>query len=140
MGNTGSFMLRWRQYKYIVFGTSLNAFHDYKPQLFDLNADPDEMHDIAATHPAVAKAMEAKLNAHYDYQAVDRECKANDLKIYRRFFERAMGKQKLMHQFEQAYTGFDQEDMAKVQAWATEASGLLPAAAQSEEPRYLLPQ
>merc|ERR1719453_2764025 len=42
MGNTGSFMVRWKQWKYIVFGTTLKAFSGYKPQLFDVDADPEE--------------------------------------------------------------------------------------------------
>ena len=39
--------LNWRQWKYITFGTHLPAFASYKPQLFDVDTDPDEMHDVA---------------------------------------------------------------------------------------------
>lgn len=50
MGNTGSFMVRWKQWKYITFGRNLPAFQAYKPQLFDVDADPDEMNDVADQH------------------------------------------------------------------------------------------
>lgn len=50
MGSTtGAFMLRTGRYKYI-------HYVDYPPQLFDLKADPEEMHDIA-TDPAAAATL-----------------------------------------------------------------------------------
>ena len=124
MGNTGSFMVRWRQYKYITFGTSLAAFQGYKPQLFDVDKDPDEMTDLAAQEPQIVAAMDAKLNAHYDYQAVDKECKVNQAMIYKDHFESQFGRSQLKSKLKKAYTGFDNDDMDKVVAWAKEASAL----------------
>ena len=124
MGNTGSFMVRWRQYKYITFGTSLAAFQGYKPQLFDVDKDPDEMTDLAAQEPQIVAAMDAKLNAHYDYQAVDKECKVNQALIYKDHFESQFGRAQLKSKLKKAYTGFDNDDMDKVVAWAKEASTL----------------
>ena len=50
MGSTtASFMLRTGRYKYI-------HYVDYPPQLFDLETDPEELHDIAAD-PAAAPAL-----------------------------------------------------------------------------------
>ena len=43
MGNTGSYMLRWRQWKYIAFGHTFETFsvgNGYTAQLFDVVADP----------------------------------------------------------------------------------------------------
>jgi len=57
MGNTGSFMVRWRQYKFIAFGTAFSTFKDYKAPLFDISADPGKMHDLSASLPGVVKDM-----------------------------------------------------------------------------------
>lgn len=122
MGNTGSFMVRWRQYKYIVFGTTLSTFKGYKAQLFDVDQDPDEMHDIAASNPDLVAAMEAKLKSHYDYQAVDKECKANDFMIYKNYFMDQLGRHKLRSKFQRTYKGFDDNDMQKIDAWVREAT------------------
>jgi len=123
MGNTGSFMVRWRQWKYIVFGTALSAFKDYPAQLFDLDLDPDEMHDVASQNPSVLSLLDQKLRSKYDYQAVDRECKATDFMIYKKYFSH-LNEKKLMKELASAYTGFDQGDFAKLQAWAKEAGEL----------------
>merc|ERR1712046_57834 len=116
MGNTGSFMLRWRQWKYIAFGTNLPAFESYKPQLFNVDADPDEQHDVAATETSVAAALEAKLRSVYgDYNAIDKECKANDFMIYKTFFMDKFGNFMLKKKFRGAYTGFNHTDWEKIQ-------------------------
>jgi len=63
-GNTGSFLLRTGDLKLITFGNSLPAFsrgNGYTPQLFNLTADPDETHDLAAKMPAKVKELDALL-------------------------------------------------------------------------------
>ena len=114
--------MRWRQYKYIVFGTTLSAFKGYKAQLFDVDQDPDEMHDIAASKPDLVAAMDAKLKSHYDYQAVDKEVKANDFMIYKNYFMDQFGRHKLRKKFQGTYKGFDDNDMQKIDAWVREAA------------------
>lgn len=48
---TGFFMIRQTNLKLITFGA--NRFEsDFPPQLFDLEKDPWELHDIAASQPA----------------------------------------------------------------------------------------
>ena len=82
MANTGAFMLRHGSYKYIAFGTNLAPFAHYAPLLFDVDADPDELHDLASQKPQVAADLDAKLRAHLatgsnrvsssgDYQEID---------------------------------------------------------------------
>lgn len=124
MGNTGSFMVRWQQWKYIVFGTNLAAFKDYGAQLFNIDEDPDEMHNVAAAHPDVVQKMDEQLRSQYDYQAVDKECKATDYKIYDKFFGSKLSRAKLKAKLSHAYTGFDSKDLTKVLAWAKEAAKL----------------
>ena len=43
--------------KYITFGTNLPTFASYKPQLFDVDSDPDELNDLADQHQDVAASM-----------------------------------------------------------------------------------
>jgi arylsulfatase K len=123
MGNTGSFMLRSGKYKYIAFGHGLPeifAPSKYTAQLFDVIADPNEMHDLAATAPpALLASLDAELRAVVDYETVDKAVKVNDQGLYRQYFRDASGgyNKKLRKQFESAYTGFDDEDWAKVKRW-----------------------
>jgi choline-sulfatase len=50
MGSTtGAFMIRHGKYKYVHYVA-------YRPQLFDLEADPEELHDLAQ-NPAYANAV-----------------------------------------------------------------------------------
>ena len=66
-------MLRDRRYKYI--------YHvDAPTQLFDLIADPDELHDLALAPDAAASQLlagyESQLRGILDPEAVDRRAKA----------------------------------------------------------------
>ena len=71
------YMLRDHRYKYI--------YHvDAPAQLFDLNADPAELKDLAAKADAETQVLladyEAKLRQILDPEAVDREAKADQLR------------------------------------------------------------
>lgn len=68
---TGMFMLRWRNWKYI-------AYPGYAPQLFDLDADPIEARDLAgdAAHADTIAACDARLRQIVDYEAVNKQCMA----------------------------------------------------------------
>ena len=94
---TGAFMIRHGSYKYIAFGTDLAPFAHYAPLLFDVDADPDELHDLASQKPQVAADLDAKLRAHLatgsnrlsssgDYQEIDIYVKRQQLALYRQFF------------------------------------------------------
>ncbi len=60
------YMLRTPRHKYI-------HYVNHPPQLFDLEADPEELHDLAAdpAHAALLRAMEARLRAMLDPEAVN---------------------------------------------------------------------
>ena len=49
--NTGLFMVWKGKYKYIQYGHYLNAFKNYKPQLFNLNNDPYEATNLNCEDP-----------------------------------------------------------------------------------------
>jgi choline-sulfatase len=72
MSPSGIFMIRNERYKYVYYV-------GYRPQLFDLVADPDETRDLA-DDPAYADALascERELRAICDPEDVDRRAKAD---------------------------------------------------------------
>lgn len=123
MGNTGSFMLRQAQYKYITFGRNGAPFANYSDMLFDVAADPGELDNVAPQFPSITAMMLATLTTEMReaLQTIDLRAKANDLLLYRAFFESIYNKTFLYNQFESAYSGFDAGDAAKVQAWSGSA-------------------
>lgn len=77
---SAAFMLRNGRWKY-------NHYVGYEPELFDLEHDPDEAHNLAAdpAHAAMRNAMEAQLRAMLDPDAVDAEAKAAQAALVARF-------------------------------------------------------
>ena len=77
MGSTtGAFMIRHGKYKYILY-------IDYRAQLFDLEADPEELVDIAP-NPAYAKVVEEcrqRMLRICDPEVVDRKAKARQSEL-----------------------------------------------------------
>ena len=73
---TGTFMLRWQNWKYV-------HYVGHEPQVFDLDADPDEMCNLAAlrpNHPDTIAALaegEARLRKTCDPDAVNALCFAD---------------------------------------------------------------
>ncbi|MGE3269738.1 MAG: sulfatase-like hydrolase/transferase [Chloroflexota bacterium] len=72
MSPSGIFMIRDGQHKYI-------HYVGLEPQLFDLEADPDETHDLASepAHASTLTSYEAKLRAICDPDEVDRRARAH---------------------------------------------------------------
>eukprot|EP00052_Salpingoeca_macrocollata_P015252 m.121391 g.121391 ORF g.121391 m.121391 type:complete len:533 (-) comp19621_c0_seq3:129-1727(-) len=67
------FMLRRKQYKYVVFGTG----KEVPPRLFDMEKDPLESHDLVASMPDVVQEYDTFLRSIVDYPAV-----AEDVRKY----------------------------------------------------------
>jgi choline-sulfatase len=77
MGSTtGAFMIRSGRYKYVYYVA-------YRPQLFDLVTDPEELHDLA-DDPAYAKVLqecEGRLRQLLDPEEVDARAKRRQLDL-----------------------------------------------------------
>jgi arylsulfatase A-like enzyme len=117
MQPTGSFMLREGPWKYI-------AYAGYRPQLFNLEEDPDEADDRAQTEPAIVARMDAALREIVDCEAVDAAAKqmdAAELAVWRlghpgETYLDAMGR---------VATHWDDEAAARFADWA-DATGTAP--------------
>jgi arylsulfatase K len=83
--NTSMFMLRTGQWKYI-------AYPGYEPQLFDLDADPDEIVNLATKRQDVVKALDAKLRTVCDYEKVHAEWQAYCKDAFRAYRKQLGGK------------------------------------------------
>jgi len=75
----GVYMLRTRRHKYIHY---VNA----PPQLYDLEADPEELRDLAGdpAHAALLASLEARLRAMVDPEATDAAAKRDQAKMIAR--------------------------------------------------------
>lgn len=73
---TGMFMIRCGKYKYVYYAGG------YKPQLFDLSDDPDELADLAdlPEYSPVLQNCERVLRTIVDPDAADAEAKADQLR------------------------------------------------------------
>jgi choline-sulfatase len=70
--NTAAFMLRKGRWKY-------HYYVRYQPELFDLETDPEELHDLASDprHALVLRAMQAELRGICDPEAIDTLAKSD---------------------------------------------------------------
>ena len=122
--NTSAFMLRRDQWKYIVY-------MGYRPQLFNVEEDPQELCDLAGENPEVVRELDARLREIVDYEQTHREwqdyCK-NAFREWRRQARRGLyidGSYALEGNpssdywtiMDNAFTGFDEEDEKKLDAW-----------------------
>jgi choline-sulfatase len=77
MGSTtGAFMIRHGKYKYVHYVA-------YQPQLFDLDADPEELQDLAGdpAHQSVLEECRGRLYAICDPQEVDARAKRRQAEL-----------------------------------------------------------
>lgn len=74
--STGAFMIRHERYKYVYYV-------DYPPQLFDLKADPEELHDLAEdpAYADVRKDCHQRLTAMCDPVEVDRKVRERQAEL-----------------------------------------------------------
>ena len=73
---TGMYLWRRDQWKYV-------AYAGLPPQLFDVVADPDELHDLAAQRPEMVAELDAELRERIDYPVVDAAVKEYDRAEFR---------------------------------------------------------
>jgi choline-sulfatase len=123
--NTGTFMLRRGDWKYI-------AYAGYAPQLFDLRHDPAELRNLASARPEIAGDMEAQLRQIVDYDAVDAKVKGYDRRCFRRWRQEQRSAGTYEASMARIYSGWDdieadqakpwtEEDEARIVAWMDQA-------------------
>merc|ERR1711971_218865 len=141
MGNTGSFMVRKAQWKYIQFGHFLRAFANYQPQLFDVDADAQELHDVSnlTQNADVVSELEAILAAEFNYEYVDCIAKFNDFVLFEEFQWKANNKSALQTKLKSAYSGFDDNDWQTVVDWRMEMLNVTNTTCEEHAERWLRP-
>ena len=122
--NTMSWMLRRGDYKLIVY-------EGYPSRLFNLRNDPQELHDLIEEEPRKASELLAVIDAQVDRAATLRiweEYRRHNFAQFERQAKRGLyrddsyslaGKPSSEYEalMDNAFTGWDEEDEARVQAW-----------------------
>jgi arylsulfatase K len=98
--NTGSFMLREGSWKYI-------AYVGYPCQLFNLDDDPAEIHDLAETWPGTATALDQKLRGIVDCDSVDAKVKSYDRISFNRWREEHLASGDYQELMTRIFSGWD---------------------------------
>jgi arylsulfatase K len=125
--NTAQFMVRHQQWKLILYGNEPAGIFEYKPQLFDVDADPSEVHNVAAAHPAVVTKLEALLLTRIDYKAVAADVDEEGRGAVRRWMKH-FNSSDLQLLLSGAYDGFDDGDWAKLNRWLNATDKMAPGA------------
>ncbi len=107
--NTGSFMLRDGNWKYIEYA-------GHEPQLFNLTEDPWEIHNLAAERQEVLNDMQAALRRQVQPDPVDAEAKRLD-RDNLRTLRRLMGRGGFRRLLEDNYEGWTDADSATLDEW-----------------------
>jgi len=116
--NAPVWMYRSGSYKLVTYGDE-----HFRPRLFDLDADPWEMHDIADDQPIMVQQLTKALAAVVDYPAITRELASENRANLRRWmaaFADGDGWQALLPT---AYKGFQQADIVKLLRWLNGTAG-----------------
>ena len=73
--NTGIAMWRQGPWKYVRYA-------GYPPQLFNLEDDPEELHNLVPTRPDIVQDLDARLESLVDFEKADAQAKSNDRHNY----------------------------------------------------------
>lgn len=122
--NTSAYMLRKGQWKYV-------AYFGYAPQLFDMENDPQELHNLSSELPSVVEQLDKELRSIVDYEQTHRDWLAYNKEAFREWRRQAKrglyvdGSYALRERpstdyweiMDNAFTGYNQEDEKTVQRW-----------------------
>ena len=119
--NTGAFMLRRGEWKYI-------AYVGQPPQLFNLKDDPEEVSNRAGTESAVVAEMDALLRRIVDYEAVDAKVKVYDRDAFAQWRDEEREAGTYRETMARVFSGWDNlkpedivpwtdEDEARITSW-----------------------
>ncbi len=115
---TGTFMLREGPWKHVVYV-------GYPSQLFNLDDDPNELHDLAPERPDVVAHMDELLRSIVDPEAVDRKVKAYDRASFRQWRADAVADGSYRAQMAHIYSGFDAMKEADADPWTDDDERLI---------------
>jgi arylsulfatase K len=122
--NTTAYMLRHDRWKYI-------AYVGYPPQLFDLEADPEELDNRAVEEPEIVGKLDDKLQEIGDYEEVHRRVIEYDKASFREWRRRAKAGEFSTEEYgnkgtplttyeeimKNSYHGFGPEHEQKLESW-----------------------
>ena len=122
--NTSAYMLRQGRWKYV-------AFPGYPPELFDLESDPGELHDLSRERPELVEQLDRELRSMVDYEQTHRDLVAYNKEEFRQWRRQARrglhvdGSYSLKDSpstdywkiMGNAFSGYDEEDEEKVKKW-----------------------
>ncbi|MEA3403942.1 MAG: sulfatase-like hydrolase/transferase [Armatimonadota bacterium] len=111
--NTGAYMLRRGQWKYV-------KYIGYEPQLFDLNSDPWEVENLAGTRPEVVEELDGILEASFDCAAIDAAARAYGREAFLRWSEQARADGTYERTMAHVYSGFDRQCIEDLMPWTAE--------------------
>ena len=112
--NTGMFMLREGPWKYVVYV-------GYPAQLFNLDDDPDEVHDFTPERPDVLERMDRRLREIVDYEAVDATVKAYDRASFREWRADRLADGTYHDLMARIFSGWDRcEEDGVIEPWTDE--------------------
>jgi arylsulfatase K len=118
--NTGTFMLRRGNWKYV-------AYAGYQPQLFNLAADPGEVDNLTAARSEVAGKMDDLLRSIVDYEQVDARVKAYDRRSFAQWRQEKLAEGTYAELMARIYSGWDDLPDDQVQPWTSRDEALIEA-------------
>jgi len=107
---TGTTMLRKDNWKYL-------KYVGYASQLYDLERDPWERHDVAADHADVAGDMEAVLAANFDCDGIDTRAKDYDRRSFQAWRDETVPAGTYEETMARVYSGFDRLCIEDIEPW-----------------------
>ena len=111
--NTGAYMLRRGPWKYV-------KYVGYASQLFNLDADPWEVNDVAADEPEIVAEMDALLTAEFDCEAIDARAKAYDRECFTEWRKKTLADGTYRDTMAHIYSGYDRQCIEEIMPWTDE--------------------
>lgn len=115
---TGTYMIRRGPWK-------LLHHVDYDPQLFNLDQDPWEMHNVAAEEPAVLQELENLLHTNFDARGIELRVREYDRRSFLEWREKAKADGTYTATMGRVYSGFSRLCIDDFQPWTQADEQLL---------------
>ena len=112
--NTGIAMWRQGPWKYIRYA-------GYDPQLFNLDNDPEEIRNLAQSHPHIVHDLDARLESLVDFNHADTQAKTNDRHNYQTW-RQSLTPQEAQQALTNAHQGhWSTQDDQHLESWLAES-------------------